>query len=170
MDTLYKHNLIDDEFKEKVIINIKHLAVSIPDSGFIWLSRNRPDFFINESDVANIMSYVKENLTLKLDDTLINWELNDDTEEDPNEHYDLLLEALNDYIIYFKESPEEGSAIISKLSETCDDIDDKINEIEEYQQMRAQYEEDHATEFREEKFKSQETLTRERNRFDDVDS
>lgn len=170
INTLFNNQMINDEFKEKVIDIIKGLAVSTPDSGFIWLSNNKQHFFINDADVAEIMSHVKKFLTANLDSTLNNWEIPHDVEEDPNEHYGHLLEALNDYISYFNQSQEDESSVISIFEETCEDIEHEISQIVEQQEMREQYEESRAMDFRDEGSYSLETFDTDRNRFDDVDT
>jgi len=136
----------------KVINIVKDLAVSIPDSDFIWLSKNKHDFFINESDVSEIMNHVKTYFTKNLTSTLNEWEIIRDEYADPDEHYNPLLDALQNYISYFKESPKDEKFIISKFEEACDEIESIILQIEEDQQTRAQYEEDRAMDFGGERF------------------
>ena len=170
IDRLYSFQLIDNEFKKKAIENIKDLAVSTPDSSFLWLSKKKPDYFINKSDVEEIMTHVKEKMTPNLDSMIMNWECNYSEGEDPDEHFGFLLNGIKEFNDYFKESLNMELEVISKFEKASEKIENIIDSIEEERMTYGQEQEDRIMDSRHEKSEYSETLEVEKDRFDDVDA
>jgi hypothetical protein len=90
---LHELGLLPESERLRHLEDIRDLAVSTPDAGFL-----RPDTvrFITADERASILDHVRTTLLPDLDRCIDHWRDNHNSEEDPEESFSHLRIALND--------------------------------------------------------------------------
>lgn len=91
---LHEFCLLPEQKRIEVVAEIKELAITVPDSGF--LQERYRQLFIDE-ELDNILEHVRTSLFPNLDDQIDNWISNYDNNYDPDEYFDDLKMALKDF-------------------------------------------------------------------------
>ncbi len=119
---LHEHGLLAEEKRLAVVNDIRELAVSTPDSGF--LSDGIKEMFTDEEFHATLAD-VRQKLIPNLDDEIGNWRSNFRSENDPESHFDELVSTLK----VFKEEFADDAEAIRLIDEGVTEIGRVIEEL-----------------------------------------
>ncbi|MFM5114979.1 hypothetical protein ACEUAG_13710 [Aeromonas hydrophila] len=126
---LHKFGLLPDADRLISIKEIKELAVSTPDSGFM---RDDVKTLISSSELFDILHAVKNDLLPNLGNTINEWKTNYNGEDEPDAYFYELRSALDDYKSEFGECEESVQLIdyaLEQLDEAISDLTDEYNPI-----------------------------------------
>lgn len=126
---LHKFGLLPDADRLITIKEIKELAVSTPDSGFM---RDDVKTLISSSELFDILHAVKNDLLPNLENTINEWKTNYNGEDEPDAYFYELRSALDDYKSEFGECEESVQLIdyaLEQLDEAISDLTDEYNPI-----------------------------------------
>lgn len=154
---LHKCGLIDENKRKKLIVEVAHLAVHTPDSGFI---SGQVRQLITDTEYEEIISIVKNKLLSNLKAVIEEWESNYDTDSEPEEYFDDLKSALSGFKNEFEGQDDVTSHIDNALSEI--DISVDYLRTEYYQSWDEE-------EFFEKNISEDAMVTENRSIFEDVD-
>lgn len=120
--------LLPENIREDLAADIKKLAVSLTDAGFVQFCGN----ILNDDDVEYLKKELGEGIKNNFDSVLEDWEFNyDSANESPGEYYEPLKDALDGYGNFFSHDNEikeylarhlkSVEDIIANLSDDDDD-------------------------------------------------
>lgn len=111
---LHEFGLLPEANRSAIVSVIRKLAVRTPDSGFLDEGIRE---MLKPQEYVQIMEDVRTKLIPKLSDEISTWQFNWDHEEDPESHFQTLVEALSDYKSELVQHPQVLSQIDSALKE-----------------------------------------------------
>lgn len=152
---LHEFGLLPESKRTSVVASIREFAVLTPDSGFL---NDGIQNLLTEEEFATILEDIRTELLPDLGDTIQNWCDNLD-DNDPENYFDDLVSALNEFRDALAEDPHATAQIDSALIK----FDEIIDELRSNQPQDASFED----------FRGQTTGERRpndfRSIFDDVD-
>ena len=120
---LNEFNLLPEEERMRFVSEIKELSVATPDSGFL---REDIRTLMSDSEITDILGYVKDSLLPFLDNTIDDWRSDyDRNDDDPDYHFGELEGALEAYKEEFSEDDdacEEIAEAIEKISQIVEEL------------------------------------------------
>jgi len=119
---LHEHGLLPEAKRLAVVNDIRDLAVSTPDSGF--LSDGIREMFTYDEFRATLAD-VRQKLIPKLDDEIGSWRSNYRSDDDPESHFDELVSALK----VFKEEFADDAEAMLLIDEGVSEIERVIEEL-----------------------------------------
>ena len=114
---LYEFDLLPEAERLKTIASIRHLAIEVPDSGFL---RENIKNLMTDDELSNILVSVQKDLLPYLDDQIESWQGGYEGDCEPEEYFGDLKRALDDYRQEFKDNEI-----------ACEQIDDAIGTIDQ---------------------------------------
>nr|VFJ50660.1 MAG: hypothetical protein BECKDK2373C_GA0170839_102936 [Candidatus Kentron sp. DK] len=118
---LHQFGLLPEEKRRSVIVSIMALAVRTPDAGFLN-GKYRALFTDGELDQA--LASVRNELLPELENTIDDWRCNYG-DDDPEDHFQPLIEALKSYRNEFSTEPDS----IQYITEALEQIEAIIDEL-----------------------------------------
>jgi hypothetical protein len=122
---LHAFGLLPEEIRRDVVKNIRSLAVSTPDAGFL---DKRIGQLLLVAEVDEILEQVRDELLPSLNERISEWRGNFSTDEDPENHFSELKSALKDFRERFVEEENSVSLIDDALAEIDTVIEDLRSE------------------------------------------
>jgi hypothetical protein len=119
---LHEFALLPELKRVEVVAEIKQLAITIPDSGF--LQERYRQIFLDE-ELPNILEDIRTSLFPYLDELIDNWISNYDHHYDPEGYFDELKMALQD----FGDELVENKQVQDQLKDALIRIDNAIEEL-----------------------------------------
>lgn len=123
---LHEFELLPEQKRLDVVCDIRRLAVSTPDAGF--LQKRVRDIF-TEEEFTDILNHVRTALLPNLDGEIDNWRWNYNSEDDPNEYFSELTSALEDYRGVLADHPDAVAYIVAALKQIDQVIEDLQSEL-----------------------------------------
>jgi hypothetical protein len=129
---LHEFGLLPEEKRLQVVAEIRELAVNIPDSGFL---QKRFRHILSEGELTSILEYVRTVLLPNLDDHISGWLSNYDHDDDPDEYFSYLKDALEDYrkeLVDFDDAQAQIDNALSHIDEVIEDLKTEKPEEPDY--------------------------------------
>jgi len=129
---LHELGLLPEAKRLSVVESIRELAVETPDSGFL-----RDEFrgLFSEQEFYHLLSDIASEFVPNLEKQIDDWRFNWDGDDDPEDHFSGLIEALNDYRDVFQENDDIICAIdraLGQIGEVIDDLCAEMSKEPEY--------------------------------------
>lgn len=121
---LHEFGLLPESKRLAVATAIRELAIETPDAGFL---RERVRKILTDDEMESILEDIRCKLLPDLDDTIWQWRSNFDENrnEDPENHFDELVDALKQ----FKEELTQYPAAISQIDSALAEIKEAVEEL-----------------------------------------
>lgn len=120
--------LLPEDDRQKVVAQIRKLAVRTPDSGFL---REDVGSLLAREEVEEIVEDVRNDLLPNLDDEIQEWRSNFDSSEEASVYFDPLLDSLRDYRRELDADPEAVRLLdegIGQLHRTIQELEQEVPE------------------------------------------
>ena len=114
---LHELGLLPEANRKEFVWHIRALAAETPDSGFLQESMSH---ILTKDELADILEHVRTDLIMQLDNQVDNWRMNYTANDDPDDYFDLLTGALEDYRKSFENDPDAIFRIENALAEIED--------------------------------------------------
>jgi len=111
---LHEFGLLPEQKRREVVSLIRELAVDTPDSGFL---KKRIRDILTQNELSDILDHVRTTLLPNIDDHIDNWRSNYDSDCGPQDYFDELTSALNDYRNEFADYEDALTQIDTALAE-----------------------------------------------------
>lgn len=118
---LHEFGLLPEPIRLKAFEFIQHLAVNVPDAGFLDPTISP---LLTKAEIRTVLDRVRKELVPKLDETIEDWRYQWDRDSDPEDHFYELVSALKSYSEAF--TYEE---ICGKLDSALEHIDGIVEEL-----------------------------------------
>ncbi len=158
LSCLHEFGLLPEHIRKNFIKGVKRLAVQIPDAGFLSLNHIRN--LINDDEIEEILSDVREHLIPEIYYEIDNWKFNYNTDENPDNYFEELIDALKEYKKAFDGELELEEQIEGALNQ-IEDITEELRD--EYYSNNPEPEYDGESGY------GYSDINGERNIFDDID-
>ncbi|MGA2435844.1 MAG: hypothetical protein ABSG25_11220 [Bryobacteraceae bacterium] len=119
---LHEFSLLPEAKRAAVVSIIRELAVETPDSGFLTEGIRE---MLKPDEFAQIMEDVRTKLIPNLGDEISHFHHNWDNEEDPEGHFQPLVEAIQDY----KDELAQHPKAVSKIDSALKEIEELVEEL-----------------------------------------
>ncbi len=106
--SLQKYGLLPEAVRVYAVNEIRNLAISVPDSGFL---RDEIRSLLSDNEFSEILSEVKDNLLPNLESLVDDWKADYNFEHDPDSYFDELKTAIDDYKSIFSGDDESEKHI-----------------------------------------------------------
>lgn len=106
--SLQKYGLLPEAVRVCAVNEIKNLAISVPDSGFL---RDEIRSLLSDNEFSEILSEVKGKLLPNLEGLVDDWKADYSFEHDPDSYFDELKTAIDDYKSIFSGDDESEKHI-----------------------------------------------------------
>jgi hypothetical protein len=119
---LFNFNLLPESERLRVVNSIYDLAVDTPDSGFL-----RPEIkgLMSDNELSFLLDKIQTELINNLDKKITQWQDNYNREDDPEQYFDELKNALEDYKNEFK----NDESINDKIDNSVKKIEIIVEEL-----------------------------------------
>jgi hypothetical protein len=127
---LQAFGLLPEEKRQEIVAEIRDLAVSKPDAGF--LDEDVRTLFTSE-EFEDTLSEVREELIPHLDDKIDNWrwDFRGNQDDDPEAHFEELVSALGDFCEAFETDVDAVRLIAEALTNIKEVIEELQSELPE---------------------------------------
>lgn len=120
---LNEYGLLPEKYRQSIIGEIKDLAVSTPDAGFL---KKRMRGLFSQEEIDDILNHVQEELLPKLDGVISDWKSSIGVDDSPEGYFDELTGALRDY----QEEFDNDSEAVALIETALVRIEEVIDELE----------------------------------------
>jgi len=155
---LHDFNLLPEEYRIKFVEYVERSAIKIPDADFLMESTRK---LLKEREISRILKSVRYDFLPNISSCITDWENNYESDEDPEEYFSPLKEALET----FREEFLLASDIEAEdlIEQGLDEIKERINKlIENAELTQPDYDEYHYSSI-------SNLVSEKRSIFDDVD-
>ncbi len=130
---LDEFDLLPAEKRSSVLAAIRELAVDTPDSGFL---REEIRQFFKQQEFNELLDHIRQVLLPNLDDVVDNWSSHYNGDDDPEEYFNELIGALEDYAkVYI-----DDNIAISQINNAIKKIEKVIEELHSDMPQEPDYE------------------------------
>jgi len=127
---LYEFSLLPEESRLQFVEEVEELAVETPDADFLSIPSIRS--MLTDTEIDRILQSVHHDLLGNFSSCLENWEYNIASDDDPEEYFYALIDALETFRLEFASDATARQLIDDALQKTQAAIDDLTDdEIEE---------------------------------------
>ncbi|MGZ4976088.1 MAG: nSTAND3 domain-containing NTPase [Methylobacter sp.] len=119
---LFSFKLLPESERLRIVTDIYELAIDIPDSGFL---KEKIKDLMTHDELNSLLEKIKTKLIPNLDQQIAQWEWNYNHENDPEEYFDELKNALEDY----KNEFETDETITEKIDNAFKKIHLTVKEL-----------------------------------------
>lgn len=119
---LHRYGLLPEAWRIKFVKNVEMVAIETPDADFLRIKHVRE--IIQPSEISRILGRVRNELIPKLDEVIDTWQDDYDSSDDPESHFDLLVEALK---IYDEEINDPN--VTDAIDRALNHVDDVVEEL-----------------------------------------